>query len=178
MSFSILARPFPAAWSAFSPRLALLVLCAGAAGMACGASYSGPEYPAKPPAGVNLGEEDLTPAPPGALWRRDVDAALDAGLGRFLQHADLEPEMQAGAFVGFKIVELRPPAWWQGIDLVPGDIVTQVNGMPIEQPTEAHAAFESLRKSDKLVVKYLRKAEPRELTFTILAKPLSAPTGN
>jgi hypothetical protein len=169
VSFPFLAWQFPTA----------LVLCASGAVLACGAPYSGPEYPAKPPAGVNLAEdESTTPAPPGTLWRRDVDAALDAGLGRFLQHADLEPEMQAGAFVGFKIVELRPPAWWQGIDLVPGDIVTQVNGMPIEQPTEAHAAFESLRKSDKLVVKYVRKGEPRELTLTILSKPLSAPTGH
>jgi hypothetical protein len=178
VSFPILAWQLPTSWSAFSPRLALLVLCAGGTVLACGASYSGPEYPPKPPAGVNLAEDDLTPAPPGTLWRRDVDAALEAGLGRFLQHADLEPEMQAGAFVGFKVVELRPPAWWQGIDLVPGDIVTQVNGMPIEQPTEAHAAFESLRKSDKLVVKYVRKGEPRELTFTILDKPLPAPTGH
>jgi len=178
VSFSILAWQFPAAWSVFSPRFALSIGLAGGLVVACGAPYSGPEYPTKPPAGVSLAEDDLVPAPPGALWRRDVDAALEAGLGRFLQHADLEPEVQAGTFVGFKVVELRPPAWWQGIDLVPGDIVTQVNGMPIEQPTEAHAAFESLRKSDKLVVKYVRRGEPRELTFTILDKPPPAPTGH
>jgi hypothetical protein len=155
-----------------------VLLCAGGALAACGPSYPETEYPTKPPAGVNLSEDYLTPAPPGALWRRDVDAALDAGLGRFLQHADLEPEVQAGAFVGFRILELRPPAWWQGIDLVPGDIVTQVNGMPIEQPTEAHAAFESLRKSDKLSVKYVRRGEARELTLTILDKAPPAPTGH
>jgi type II secretory pathway component PulC len=95
---------------------------------------------------------------------------LDAGLGRFLQRVDLEPVIDQGIFVGFRVVELRPPSWWHGADLVPGDIVTQVNGMPIEQPTEAHAAFESLRKSDKLSVKYLRGGQRRELTYSILEK--------
>jgi hypothetical protein len=123
-----------------------------------------------------VGDEDLAPAPPGALWRRDVNAVLDEGLGRFLQHAELDPEVQAGAFVGFRVLELRPAAWWQGVDLVPGDIVMQVNGMPIEQPTEAHAAFESLRQAAQLRVKYMRKGEARELTYSILDKPPKSPT--
>jgi S1-C subfamily serine protease len=115
-------------------------------------------------------EDDQAPPPPGALWRRDVNATLDAGLGSFLQHADVDPVVQEGAFVGFKIVELHPPGWWQGTDLQPGDVITRVNGMPIERPTEAQDAFESLRKSDKLTVSYLRGSEPRELTYRILDK--------
>jgi S1-C subfamily serine protease len=53
-------------------------------------------------------------------------------------------------------------------------VITRVNGMPIEQPTEAHAAFESLRKSDKLVVSYLRESEARELTYSIIEKPATS----
>jgi len=141
----------------------------------CGSSYPESEYPAAPPAGVAASPDDYAPAPPGALWRRDVDQVVDAGLGKFLQRADLKPELQEGAFVGFRIVDLHPPAWWQGVDLVPGDVVTRVNGMPIEQPTDAHAAFESLRKSDKLVVSYLRDGQPRELSYTIIDKPGAPP---
>jgi hypothetical protein len=159
------------------------VSCAWAAGLAlslcaaCGGSYPESEYPSKPPHGVTPPEDDQAPAPPGSLWRRDVNAALDGGLGLFLQHADLAPEVQEGTFVGFKIVELRPPGWWQGIDLSPGDVIVQVNGMPIEQPTEAHDAFESLRKSDKLTVHYLRGGEARDLVYTIIDKPGAAASG-
>jgi hypothetical protein len=138
--------------------------------LACGGSYPETEYPRKPPAGVTV-DDDQAPAPPGAIWRKDVNATLDAGLGRFLQHADLDPVVQEGTFVGFKILELHPPGWWQGIDIQPGDVITRVNGMPIEQPTEAHAAFESLRQSDRLSVSYLRGTEPRELTYRIIDKP-------
>lgn len=139
--------------------------------VACGPSYPESEYPTAPPAGVSASADDFAPAPPGALWRRDVDEVVDAGLGKFLQRAELRPQLHEGTFVGFRVLELRPPAWWQGVDLVPGDVITQVNGMPIEQPTDAHAAFESLRKSDKLVVSYLRDGTPRELSYSIIVKP-------
>jgi hypothetical protein len=148
----------------------------GLALVGCGSSYPESEYPSAPPPGVTGTEEDLTPAPPGAMWRRDVVRVLDAGLGRFLQRVDVEPRVDQGNFVGFRIVELRPPSFWQGIDLLPGDIVTRVNGMPIEQPTEAHDAFQSLRKADKLTVSYVRSDAPRELSYTILDKPLQGPT--
>jgi hypothetical protein len=151
---------------------ALLACCAV---LACGSQYPESEYPSAPPAGVDVTVEDLTPAPPGSLWRRDVDAALEAGLGRFLQRVELQAYVDQGTFVGFRIVELRPPSWWQGVELAPGDIVTRVNGMPIEQPAEAHAAFESLRKTDKLRVSYLRSGVARELEYTILDKPLTGP---
>jgi hypothetical protein len=141
---------------------------------ACGPSYPESEYPKAPPAGVSASADDFAPAPPGALWRRDVDQVVDAGLGKFLQRAELRAQLHEGTFVGFRVLELRPPAWWQGVDLMPGDVITQVNGMPIEQPTEAHAAFESLRKSDKLVVSYLRDGAPRELSYSIIQKPATS----
>lgn len=161
------APRFSAAW--FS-----VLACAVSLLGACGPSYPESEYPSAPPVGVAASADDYAPAPPGALWRRDVNEVLDAGLGKFLQRADLKPELQEGAFVGFRIVELHPPAWWQGVDLVPGDVITRVNGMPIEQPTDAHAAFESLRTSDKLVINYLRDGQPRELTYSIIEKPAAA----
>lgn len=160
---------------------ALQALAAGlivSLGAACGGSYPESEYPSKPPHGVTPPEDDQAPAPPGSLWRRDVNAVLDGGLGLFLQHADLAPELQQGTFVGFKIVELRPPGWWQGVDLLPGDVIVQVNGMPIEQPTEAHDAFESLRKADKLTVRYMRGAETRDLVYTIIDKPRATAGGS
>jgi S1-C subfamily serine protease len=135
--------------------------------LGCGSSYPASEYPPAPPPGLSVTEDDLSPAPPGVLWRRDVDAVLDAGLGRFLQHVDVQPEFDQGNFLGFRVVELRPPGWWQGVDLAPGDVVTQVNGMPIEQPTQAHDAFESLRKADKLEVSVLRAGQKRDLTYII-----------
>jgi S1-C subfamily serine protease len=172
---SALASPAPLVLALRSFAVKAFVGGLLASALACGPSYPESEYPAAPPPGVSASPDDYAPAPPGALWRKDVNDVLDAGLGKFLQRADLRAELQEGAFVGFRIVELRPPAWWQGVDVVPGDVITRVNGMPIEQPTDAHAAFESLRKSDTLVVNYLRDGQPRELSYSIIEKPAAEP---
>jgi hypothetical protein len=133
--------------------------------------YPESEYPKAPPPHVSPEPRPLEPAPPGVIWRQDVLEALEAGLGRFLQRLELAPEMNGSEFIGFRIVSLNPPDFWQGIDLRAGDIVQKVNGMPIERATEAHAAFESLREAESLVVSYLRAREAHTLTYRIELQP-------
>jgi type II secretory pathway component PulC len=93
---------------------------------------------------------------------------VQAGLGRFLQKVDVEPSFASGRFQGFRIVELRPGAFWQDVDLRPGDVVLRVNGMPIERETQAYDAFQSLRTANELRVEYLRAGQPRALVYPIL----------
>jgi hypothetical protein len=147
--------------------LSALVL-ASCVTMACGPSYPPSEYPPAPPPKVDAAGRALVPAPPGSLWRHDVNDAIDRGLGYFLQRVDVEPEFADDKFLGFRITQLHPLAWWQGVDLQPGDIVLSVNGMPIERATEAHAAFESLRTAKELRVAYQRNGQKRELKYAIV----------
>jgi type II secretory pathway component PulC len=108
------------------------------------------------------------PARPGHLARRDVVAALSRGLGDFLSHLQVEPALAGGMFHGWRVVALRAgDPLWQGTDLAPGDIVTAVNGRPIERPEQAFAAFQSLAVAKELRVSYERKGAPRELVYPI-----------
>lgn len=120
------------------------------------------------------GAAQSTPASPGTLQRADVERIVDAGFGRFLTHVDVEPSVSAGKFKGWSIVALQPPELWSGIDLQPGDVVTRVNGMPIERELEAYDAFQSVRAANKLEVSYLRQNQPRTLTYVIVGKPSPA----
>jgi hypothetical protein len=150
---------------------ALLVAClmlGGALTLGCGPSYPPSEYPPAPPPKTDAAGRALVPAPPGSLWRHDVNAAIDKGLGHFLQRVDVEPEFADEKFLGFKIVQLHPMAWWQGVDILPGDVVLSLNGMPIERATEAYAAFESLRTASELRVAYIRNGQRRELKYAIV----------
>jgi type II secretory pathway component PulC len=121
-------------------------------------------------------------APPGSLWREDVNFTVEEGLGYFLQRVAVEPEIVGGKFQGFRIVDLRPAEYWQGVDLRPGDVVTQVNGMPIERDIDAYEAFQSLRAATLLRVSLVRGGMKRELVYAIVArdkgsKPASPATG-
>jgi general secretion pathway protein C len=111
---------------------------------------------------------DATPA--GSIRRSVLREALAAGPGAFLQHLTMDdsPVFLAGKFHGFRIAGLRDPAFWSGVDLQAGDVVTKINGMPIEHPEEALEAFRSLDVSSELHVSYERDGAPRELRFSIV----------
>ena len=107
------------------------------------------------------------------LPRSAVHVAVSMGLGAFLQHVvvDDQPVRVAGKFHGFRIAALSDGSFWSGVDLKPGDVVTSVNGMPIERPEQAQTAFESLEVSSELRVAYERDGQPRELVFAIVDGP-------
>jgi len=126
------------------------------------------EAPSQPAVAVE--QPKKAPAPPGSLWREDVNFTVDEGLGYFLQRLSVEPEIVGGKFQGFRIVDLEPPDFWKGVDLKPGDVVTQVNGMPIERDIDAYQAFQSLRAAPSLRVSFVRGGEKRELVYPIVAR--------
>ena len=104
------------------------------------------------------------------LARSVVHDVVSQGLGSFLQHVDVaeQPVLAGGKFHGFRIAALRDSPFWQGVDLKPGDVVTGVNGFPIEHPEQAQTAFESLDVSSELRVTYERDGLPRELVYAIV----------
>jgi S1-C subfamily serine protease len=138
----------------------------------CGSSSPPPPAKAPPaPAPRAAAAPKAEPQRPlGTLYRDEVVGTVDAGLGRFLQKVEVEPSLKGGKFEGFRIVELRPPTFWRGVDLAPGDVVTSVNGLPIERETEAYAAFMALKTSERLSVNYLRNGTQRELVYRIVER--------
>jgi type II secretory pathway component PulC len=54
------------------------------------------------------------------------------------------------------------------VDLKPGDVVSGVNGFPIEHPEQAQTAFESLEVASELRVAYERDGQARELSYPIV----------
>jgi type II secretory pathway component PulC len=150
-------------------RIALWALAAALTSCA-----SSPPPPAPKPAAAPRATAAPSKAPParpaGMLYRDEVVAVVDGGLGRFLQKVDVEPSLKGGKFEGFRIVALRPHEFWRGVDLAPGDVVTSVNGMPIERETQAYDAFIALKTSERLTVNYLRNGAPRELVYRIVQR--------
>jgi type II secretory pathway component PulC len=104
------------------------------------------------------------------LPRSAVRETVARGLGAFLQHIDLDdqPVRTGGRFHGFRVAQLRGDRFWSGVDLKPGDVITAVNGFPIEHPEQALTAFQSLDVASELRVAYDRDGQPRELSYGIL----------
>lgn len=139
---------------------------------ACGggeAEVEAPRAPAPPAPAPIASAPDALPAPSASLKRADVRAVVRGGLGAFLRRVDLEeqPVFRDGRFVGFKIAALKGDGW-KGVDLRAGDVVTSVNGYPIERPEDAQAALKSLEVASELRVDYEREGVPRSLRWAIV----------
>ena len=144
-------------------------LCAGilfftAGSFACAGE---PILPPKPP------EAAPAPKPPrkvGTVSRRDVQSAIADGPGAFLAHVELEdqPAFKDGRFYGFRIAKLVPAGYWIGIDLLPGDVIAKINGLPLEKPDHAIAIMRGLEKAKEIRVELERAGALRELVIPIV----------
>ena len=106
--------------------------------------------------------------PPGSIRRSDLRAVTAAGLGTFLQHVTLDDHavFVAGKFHGFRLISLNDPAF-RGVELRAGDVITRVNGFPIEHPEDALEVFKSLDVSSEVRIDYERDGVPGELRYAI-----------
>jgi type II secretory pathway component PulC len=156
-------------WTRALPWLSVLLPLAAAA---CGGSVraasvvQAPAASAAPP----VAAPSAVAAPDHTVARSAVHAVVSEGLGMFLRRIDLDdqPVLVAGKFHGFRVAGLRDPQFWSGVDLKPGDVVTSVNGFPIERPDQAETAFESLEVASELRVAVEREGQPRELVYPIV----------
>lgn len=106
----------------------------------------------------------------GSIPRAELDRVLAGSPGAFLARVDADPVLEGRRFVGWRIRSLfAGDARFAGCALRPGDVVTRVNGLPIERPEQFAAAWDALRGASALSVDVLRDGRPGTLTFPITA---------
>ena len=136
---------------------------------ACGGETPEPKFVAEGPAPQTTAPTTTAAAVPEritSLKRSQVKQQIAKGLGYFLQNGTVEdyPVMRANKFYGWKVKSVV--ADWP-VDIRPGDVVTRVNGMPIEHPEEADAVLRSLDKAKSLRVDFEREGRPQTLELPI-----------
>ena len=104
----------------------------------------------------------------GTIDRARLVAVLDQGPGMFLRQFEVAPRLDGNRFVGWTMVQLidqgSPLA---GVDVAACDVLLAVNGMPLSQPDQLQALWDSLRGSNELVASLARGSEKLELRFAI-----------
>ena len=111
----------------------------------------------------------VTVATRRTLARHELDAVLRAGPQAFIRGVDVRPALVRGRFRGWILVSFQPnDPRYHGVDLRPSDVVTRVNGLPIERPEQFMKVWEGLRSMRVLVVDYLRAGRPRQLSYVVV----------
>jgi hypothetical protein len=109
--------------------------------------------------------------PAGHLSRAEVERVLREGPPWILRRVPVEEVIHDpdGKFVGWRLMGL--PAAWASLDLRPGDVVTRVNGHPLETTDEAFDAWLLVAKSKELRVSYERAGATHEMVLPIDGDP-------
>ena len=117
-------------------------------------------------------------APPGTgartmtVARASVNAAIDAGPGAFLRGFEVAPVMEGDKFAGWRLVRvLEGEHRFDGLDVAAGDVLVDVNGMPVSEPDQLAALFESLRGAHEIVCNLVRGSARFQLRVAISETP-------
>jgi hypothetical protein len=157
-----------------SPRVPLLAASLALAfGSAACTSASAPP----PPPAVASRPVALPPAGPavalGHLARVEVDRVLTTQGPPWVLRRVLSEEVlrSDGKFSGWRVVGL--PDDWKDIDLKPGDVISRVNGLPLETPDEFWEAWKSVARAPELKITLTRDGAARQLVVPIDGAPLA-----
>jgi S1-C subfamily serine protease len=149
-----------------SPWVVLVVLAASCSGPQDRAA-GGARQATGASAGVS--DEPSIESMANAVTRERLAEILGRGVGDFLRHVAVEPVLDGGAFVGFRLESLPDqPAWF---DVRRGDVVTAINGMSIERPEDAQRAWEALQVASEVRIDLLREGERRSVRVPIEDAP-------
>lgn len=153
------------------PRLRLAALASALVLTACSAHEA--PHPAAPPAPPSPSAAPAAAAPkPNRLVRAEVDRVLTTqGPPWVLRRVLSEEVIRAdGKFAGWRLVGL--PEEWSHIDLRPGDVVSRINGLPLETPDEAWEAWKSVASQPELKITLTRDGAARQVTIPIDGAPV------
>ena len=124
----------------------------------------------KPPAAPAPGASAVTQAPANptrtVLDRRIVEQAMD-DLPKLLSQARAVPNLVNGAMNGFRLDYIAPSSFYEKIGLKYGDILQQVNGVDIRDPSTILTLFQQLRNERAVKLDVLRNNQRTTMNFEI-----------
>jgi general secretion pathway protein C len=124
----------------------------------------------KPPSLPIPAGSAITPAPSTpsrtVLDRRVVEQAMD-DLPKLLSQARAVPHLVNGAMNGFRLDYIAPSSFYEKIGLKYGDILQQVNGVDIRDPSTILTLFQQLRNERAVKLDVLRNNQRTTMNFEI-----------
>lgn len=93
---------------------------------------------------------------------RDV---LSENASRLTDLIQVVPAVQQGQMVGFRLNPAKDPERFAALGFKPGDVVTDINGTAMNDPTQGLQVFQNLGESTQATVTVLRDGQPQVLTI-------------
>lgn len=100
------------------------------------------------------------------IERAEVDQQLD-NMAQLFTQIRAVPHFDGGQSTGFRLFAIRQNSIFDQIGLRNGDIIEEINGNKISDPSKALALLQELRNVESLQVKGTRNKQPLDISYTI-----------
>ena len=117
--------------------------------------------PVEPDRAINPEQPEV-----GAMLRNYRDA-LAANPQSLIGLAQTEPVQESGKFLGYRLQPGSDVVLFQRLGLEPGDLVTAVNGVILDNPAKGEEAVKALATASQLQLAITRNGESKTLSFPI-----------
>jgi general secretion pathway protein C len=125
------------------------------------AAASQPSASASAVTGVKMVSEDEF-----VVDRSEVDNALE-NMSQLFTQIRAVPHFEGGESTGFRLFAIRRGSLFDKIGLKNGDIIRNINGQPMNDPTKALALLEELRNVSDLTVQVTRNRQDKTLSYSV-----------
>ena len=107
-------------------------------------------------------------APPVAAPAAGNDTlrnVISQNAGRLTDIIRLSPNVDQGKVTGFRVQPGRDRQTFDALGLMPGDVVTEINGVVLDDASKGLQAFEALGEATMANVTVLREGTPQALVI-------------
>ena len=103
--------------------------------------------------------------PAAAQPNGSLRQVISENASRLTDIVRLAPHVQEGKVVGFRVNPGKDRATFDALGLQPGDVVTDINGTVLNDPSQGLQVFESLGETTQANVTVLREGAPQNLVI-------------
>lgn len=99
-------------------------------------------------------------------------------LAQFIDTLDITTAFSRGSIIGCRIGRLAPQSLGRALGLLPGDIITEINGVApttTANRVEIYTAIRTLKRSDSITTKIIRGSETIARTYILQKIPKASP---
>jgi general secretion pathway protein C len=98
--------------------------------------------------------------------RAEVDNALE-NMSQLFTQIRAVPHFEGGQSIGFRLFAIRRGSLFDKIGLKNGDIITNINGTAMNDPSRALALLQEFRDASSICLDTIRNQQPTKICYTI-----------
>ena len=92
---------------------------------------------------------------------------LTENINKLITYVRIIPYFESGNAAGFRMAAIRPGSVFQQLGFKAGDIIKNVNGVPLTSPEKIYTIFQNLKDEKQIEVDILRRGKKSSLKYEI-----------